>query len=107
MNMVVLAKRVNFLVPLDAVEGGPETMKLYGKIENFGEMYQSAFMMLMDAVKRHDAEGIKIYFDATVYFEHMQRLAAIETRKHLLGRMKAEGMERGACGDEAMESENA
>jgi hypothetical protein len=83
MNVVLSAKRVSFIVDMDAIEGGPTTMKLCGKITDFGEMYQAAFAMLMEAVKRQDAEGIKLYFDATVYFEQMQRLAAVETREHL------------------------
>lgn len=95
--MVVAARRVNFILPLDDIEGGPSTMKLYGKIVDFGEMYQAAFTMLMDAVKRQDAEGIKLYFDAVVYFEQMQRLAAVETREHL----RKNAMERGTLGDGA------
>ncbi len=89
MNMVVAAKRVSFILPLEDIQGGVETMKLYRKVVAFGEMYQAAFAMLMDAVKSGDAEGIKIYFDAVVYFEHMQRVAAIETRSHLLEKVRA------------------
>ena len=92
MNMVLLAKRVNFIVDISAIRGGDVTIRLRNKIVDFGAMYEASFAALMDAVKRQDAESIKLHFDATVYFEHMQRQAAVETREHL----RKNAMERGS-----------
>ena len=88
MNVVTGAKRVSFIVDLSVVDGGPTTMKLCGKIVDFGAMYEASFAALMDAVKRKDTESIKVHFDAVVYFEMMQRQAAITTRSHLLERVR-------------------
>ena len=89
MNIVVNARRVAFIVDISVIEGGPVTTKLREKIVDYGAMYEASFAALMDAVKRQDEEAVKIHFDATVYFEHMQRQAAIETRSHLLERARS------------------
>lgn len=88
MNLVVNAKRVSFLVDIEEIRGGAVTMGLRNKIVDYGALYEASFAALMDAVKRQDAESMKLHFDAVVYYEEMQRQAAMKTRMHLLARAK-------------------